>query len=66
VKNLPKGILLPGAARQHLAGLSVLARVIHAYPTQASAIKMATDACAKSRMELLLPGVVDRPEWPAE
>jgi len=40
----------------------VLAKVIHAYPTQASAIKMAASAFAKS-------GAIHniaRPDWPVE
>ena len=43
-------------------GLTVLAKVIHAYPTQASAIKMAASAFAKS-------GAIHniaRPDWPVE
>jgi pyruvate/2-oxoglutarate dehydrogenase complex dihydrolipoamide dehydrogenase (E3) component len=30
-------------------GLRTLARVIHPYPTQAEAIRMAADACARAR-----------------
>jgi pyruvate/2-oxoglutarate dehydrogenase complex dihydrolipoamide dehydrogenase (E3) component len=47
-------------------GLSVLATVIHAYPTQASAIKMAAEAFAKSRMNPPPPHDVSRPEWPTD
>jgi pyruvate/2-oxoglutarate dehydrogenase complex dihydrolipoamide dehydrogenase (E3) component len=45
-------------------GLSVLAQVIHAYPTQASAIKMAANACAKSLMKPAAPHDIARPKWP--
>ena len=47
-------------------GLTVLAKVIHAYPTQANAIKMAADAFAKSRMKPPPPRDIDRPEWPPD
>jgi pyruvate/2-oxoglutarate dehydrogenase complex dihydrolipoamide dehydrogenase (E3) component len=47
-------------------GLSVLARVIHAYPTQASAIKMAADAFAKSLVKPSPPHDIARPEWPTD
>src|SRR5665213_888483 len=47
-------------------GLSVLATVIHAYPTQASAIKMAAEAFANSRMNPPPPRDVSRPEWPTD
>ena len=45
-------------------GLSVLAKVIYAYPTQASAIKMAADAFAKSRMTPPPRNDLTRPDWP--
>jgi len=45
-------------------GLRTLARVIHAYPTQAEAIKMAADACERahpmSRVERM---TVAWPRW---
>jgi pyruvate/2-oxoglutarate dehydrogenase complex dihydrolipoamide dehydrogenase (E3) component len=47
-------------------GLSVLATVIHAYPTQASAIKRAADAFAKSRIKPPPTHDIARPEWPTE
>ena len=47
-------------------GLSVLATVIHAYPTQASAIKMAADAFAKSLIKPPAPSDIARPAWPTE
>ncbi len=47
-------------------GLSALARIIHAYPTQANAIKMAADAFAKSRMKLLSSHDVAKPDWPTD
>ncbi|HEX4112616.1 MAG TPA: mercuric reductase [Stellaceae bacterium] len=47
-------------------GLSVLATVIHAYPTQASAIKMAADAFAKSLIKPPAPYDIGRPAWPTE
>lgn len=46
-------------------GLSVLAAVIHAYPTQAGAIKPAADAFATSRMKPP-PRDISRPEWPTD
>jgi pyruvate/2-oxoglutarate dehydrogenase complex dihydrolipoamide dehydrogenase (E3) component len=45
-------------------GLSVLAKVVHAYPTQASAIKMAADAFARSRMTPPPRNDLTRPDWP--
>jgi pyruvate/2-oxoglutarate dehydrogenase complex dihydrolipoamide dehydrogenase (E3) component len=45
-------------------GLSVLATVIHAYPTQASAIKRAADAFAKARLVPPPAHDISRPEWP--
>jgi pyruvate/2-oxoglutarate dehydrogenase complex dihydrolipoamide dehydrogenase (E3) component len=45
-------------------GLSALARVIHAYPTQANAIKMAADACVRSRMNPPARRDVAKPDWP--
>jgi len=47
-------------------GLSVLATVIHAYPTQASAIKRVADAFAKSRLEPPPSHDISRPEWPTD
>ncbi len=47
-------------------GLSVLATVIHAYPTQASAIKMAADAFAKSLVKPPPSHDIARPAWPTE
>ena len=35
-------------------GLRTLATVIHAYPTQAEAIKMAADACTRTRLSPVL------------
>jgi pyruvate/2-oxoglutarate dehydrogenase complex dihydrolipoamide dehydrogenase (E3) component len=45
-------------------GLSVLANVVHAYPTQASAIKMAADAFAKARMTPPPCSDLAKPDWP--
>jgi hypothetical protein len=45
-------------------GLLALARVIHAYPTQASAIKMAADAFARSCTDQPSHGDISRPNWP--
>jgi len=45
-------------------GLSVLATVIHAYPTQASAIKRVGDAYAKLRLEPPPAHDISRPDWP--
>jgi len=45
-------------------GLSVLAKIVHAYPTQASAIKMAADAFAKSRLTPPPRNDIARPDWP--
>jgi len=47
-------------------GLLALARVIHAYPTQASAIKMAADAFARSRRGQASLHDVSRPNWPTD
>jgi pyruvate/2-oxoglutarate dehydrogenase complex dihydrolipoamide dehydrogenase (E3) component len=47
-------------------GLSVLATVIHAYPTQASAIRRVADAFAKSRLKPPPSQDISRPEWPTE
>lgn len=47
-------------------GLSVLATVIHAYPTQASAIKRVADAFAKSRLKPPPAHDISRPEWPTD
>jgi pyruvate/2-oxoglutarate dehydrogenase complex dihydrolipoamide dehydrogenase (E3) component len=47
-------------------GLSVLATVIHAYPTQASAIKRAADAFAKSRLKPPPAYDISRPDWPTD
>ena len=47
-------------------GLSVLATVIHAYPTQASAIKRVADAFAKSRLTPPRAHDISRPEWPTD
>jgi len=47
-------------------GLSVLATVIHAYPTQANAIKRAADAFAKTRIKPPPPHDISRPEWPTD
>ncbi len=45
-------------------GLSTLAKIIHAYPTQASAIKMAADAYV--RWKTRLTHDIARPPWPTE
>jgi pyruvate/2-oxoglutarate dehydrogenase complex dihydrolipoamide dehydrogenase (E3) component len=47
-------------------GLSALGQVIHAYPTQAMAIKMAAAACAKSRRERPPAYDIARPDWPTD
>jgi pyruvate/2-oxoglutarate dehydrogenase complex dihydrolipoamide dehydrogenase (E3) component len=47
-------------------GLSVLARAIHAYPTQTMAIKLAAQACAESRLPAAASHDVARPQWPTE
>jgi pyruvate/2-oxoglutarate dehydrogenase complex dihydrolipoamide dehydrogenase (E3) component len=47
-------------------GLSVLAGVIHAYPTQAGAIKMAADAFVSSSMKPAPTDSVARPDWPTD
>jgi pyruvate/2-oxoglutarate dehydrogenase complex dihydrolipoamide dehydrogenase (E3) component len=47
-------------------GLSVLATVVHAYPTQAGAIKRAADAFAKSRLTPPPTQDISRPEWPTD
>ncbi len=47
-------------------GLSVLARIIHAYPTQANAIKMAADVFAKSQRKPPPSHGIARPPWPAD
>jgi pyruvate/2-oxoglutarate dehydrogenase complex dihydrolipoamide dehydrogenase (E3) component len=47
-------------------GLSVLATVIHAYPTQAGAIKMAADAFARSLIRPVQTNDIAKPEWPIE
>ena len=47
-------------------GLSVLATVIHAYPTQASAIKRVADAFAKSRLKPPPSHDISRPDWPTD
>ncbi len=41
-------------AMQHRLGLKKLSRVVHAYPTQAAAIKQAADACEEERYPALL------------
>ena len=45
-------------------GLSQLAKVVHAYPTQAAAIKTAAETYAKSRSASRSPSTIARPEWP--
>jgi pyruvate/2-oxoglutarate dehydrogenase complex dihydrolipoamide dehydrogenase (E3) component len=45
-------------------GLSVLGQIIHAYPTQTMAIKMAAAACIKSRRKRPPSHDIARPEWP--
>jgi len=45
-------------------GLAVLAKIVHAYPTQANAIKMAADAFAKSRLTPPPRHDIARPDWP--
>jgi pyruvate/2-oxoglutarate dehydrogenase complex dihydrolipoamide dehydrogenase (E3) component len=47
-------------------GLSALARIIHAYPTQTMAIKMAAEACVKSRLKVVASHDVARPQWPTD
>jgi len=47
-------------------GLSVLATVVHAYPTQAGAIKRAADAFAKSRLKPPPGQDISRPDWPTD
>jgi pyruvate/2-oxoglutarate dehydrogenase complex dihydrolipoamide dehydrogenase (E3) component len=47
-------------------GLSTLATVIHSYPTQASAIKAAADAFARTLVEPFPVRDISRPEWPAD
>jgi pyruvate/2-oxoglutarate dehydrogenase complex dihydrolipoamide dehydrogenase (E3) component len=47
-------------------GLSVLGKIIHAYPTQTMAIKMAAAACAKSRRKPPAAHDIARPEWPTD
>ena len=44
-------------------GLSVLARTIHAYPTQANAIKAAADAFVRSQIRPPLLHSICNPEW---
>jgi pyruvate/2-oxoglutarate dehydrogenase complex dihydrolipoamide dehydrogenase (E3) component len=46
-------------------GLSKLAQTIHAYPTQASAIKAAAEAFVKSRITPPRARGIANPEWPA-
>jgi pyruvate/2-oxoglutarate dehydrogenase complex dihydrolipoamide dehydrogenase (E3) component len=47
-------------------GLSVLAKIIHAYPTQTMAIKMAAAACAKSILQPSPAHDIARPDWPTD
>jgi pyruvate/2-oxoglutarate dehydrogenase complex dihydrolipoamide dehydrogenase (E3) component len=47
-------------------GLLALAQVIHAYPTQANAIKIAADAFARSRMDPTSTHDISRPNWPTD
>jgi pyruvate/2-oxoglutarate dehydrogenase complex dihydrolipoamide dehydrogenase (E3) component len=47
-------------------GLSVLAQTIHAYPTQANAIKAAADAFVRSQMKPPLVHSISNPEWPTD
>jgi pyruvate/2-oxoglutarate dehydrogenase complex dihydrolipoamide dehydrogenase (E3) component len=47
-------------------GLSVLGQVIHAYPTQTMAIKLAAAACTKSRRKPPPSHDIARPEWPTD
>jgi pyruvate/2-oxoglutarate dehydrogenase complex dihydrolipoamide dehydrogenase (E3) component len=46
-------------------GLARLAQTIHAYPTQAGAIKAAAEAFVKSRSEAPAARGIANPEWPA-
>jgi hypothetical protein len=41
-------------------GLRTLGRVIHAYPTQADAIKQAADACNRTRLTPLVRALLRR------
>jgi hypothetical protein len=45
-------------------GLSVLATVVHAYPTQAGAIKRAADTFVKSRLKPPPIHDISGPAWP--
>lgn len=45
-------------AMVHGIGLNALARVIHAYPTQAEAIRMAANACQRTRLTPFLGGLL--------
>jgi hypothetical protein len=47
-------------------GLSALGQIIHAYPTQTMAIKMAAAACAKSLRAPPPVRDIARPDWPAD
>jgi pyruvate/2-oxoglutarate dehydrogenase complex dihydrolipoamide dehydrogenase (E3) component len=47
-------------------GLSVLGQIIHTYPTQTMAIKMAAAACAKSLLKRPPSRDIARPEWPTD
>jgi pyruvate/2-oxoglutarate dehydrogenase complex dihydrolipoamide dehydrogenase (E3) component len=47
-------------------GLSTLAQIIHAYPTQTMAIKLAAAACAKSRRKRPPVHDIARPDWPTD
>jgi pyruvate/2-oxoglutarate dehydrogenase complex dihydrolipoamide dehydrogenase (E3) component len=47
-------------------GLSELAQIIHAYPTQTMAIKLAAAACAKSRRKRPPVHDIARPDWPTD
>jgi len=47
-------------------GLYVLATVVHAYPTQAGAIRRAADAYAKLRLKPPPSHDISRPEWPTD
>ncbi len=42
----------------HGIGLNSLAKVIHAYPTQAEAIHQAADACNRTRLTPFMAGLM--------
>jgi pyruvate/2-oxoglutarate dehydrogenase complex dihydrolipoamide dehydrogenase (E3) component len=56
------GEMINGITLAMVAGvdLGAMARVIHAYPTQADAIKMAADAYARSRRSPFIGAVIRR------